>query len=361
MTTMILALLLGTASTPAPTADTLRSAAARTGRDVGAAVGPHLLDEPSYRTVLAREFSVLEAENVMKFGPIHPRPGSDPSAFDFEGSDRLIEFAKANRMKARGHALIWHNQNPTWVEKGNLGIVELNEAFEGHIAAVVGRYKGRIYAWDVVNEAFADDGTLRHTVWYDRPGIGLADQGTAYIERAFRLARKADPRCKLFYNDYGIETLGPKADAVYEMLKDFRARKVPVDGIGFQCHFPVEMNKPDVLDSIERNFARFAKLGLEIHITELDIRVKDGSVASLQAQADFYGKLTELCMRQPKCKLFQTWGFTDRYSWVPRFFRGTGWALLFDENYQKKPSYDAVLKALGGKPKSDPELGDRKR
>lgn len=330
-----------------PTDESLRDAARKGGIEFGTALEPGHLEIPALKEIVLTEFSLIEAENSMKFGPIHPRKGDGDDAFDFAGADALVEFAQKHKLKMRGHTLVWHNQNPAWVTSETRP-EELKKAMEAHIAKVVGRYKGKVYAWDVVNEAFADDGTIRKTVWYDRPGIGMADQGTAYIEHALRLARRADPKAKLFYNDYGAETLGAKADAIYAMAKDFKSRGVPLDGIGFQAHLIMQMNNEGALSSIEKNFERFAKLGLEIEITELDIRTSDGKPETLAAQADFYGKFVALCKRQPKVKLIQTWGISDKHSWIPRAFRGMGWALLWDENYQKKPAYEAVVRALSG-------------
>lgn len=346
---MTLPVLVAALSLANPTPEvTLQQAAARHRIGIGAAVDPRYLEEADYAAVLKAEFSVVEPENATKFGPIHPRPGNDPASYDFAGADRIAEFAKANRKKMRGHTLVWHNQNPGWLP-GSSNPEELSRTLEQHIQTVVRRYAGRIYAWDVVNEAFGDNGSMRSSIWYDKPGIGFAGKGTAYIEAALKMARKADPKARLFYNDYGAETLGAKADAIYAMAKDFKARRVPLDGIGFQCHFIMEMNKPDVLDSIEKNFDRFAKLGLDIEVTELDIRVKNNSPATLREQADFYGKFVALCARQPRCRLIQTWGVTDKYSWIPGTFRGTGWALLWDEHYGKKPAHAAVIEALMGK------------
>jgi endo-1,4-beta-xylanase len=330
-------------------ADTLKQAAALAGMDFGTCLEPRHLEDAGLRDILLAEYSVIEAENAMKFGPIHPRPGMEEASYDFSGADALAAFAGRHKLKFRGHTLVWHNQNAAWVTDGTRSEAELLQVLDDHIARVVGRYRGRIYAWDVVNEAFLDDGSLRPSVWYDKPGIGLAGKGFAYLEHAFRQARKADPKAKLYYNDYGAETLGPKADAIYAMAKDFRERGVPLDGIGFQAHLILPMNKPEVLDSIEKNFARFAKLGLEIEITELDIRLPDGSPASLAEQADFYRKFVALCRRQPQVKLIQTWGISDRHSWIPRAFRGMGWALLWDEQYRKKPAYNAVMEALQAK------------
>jgi len=346
-TSLVLALTMNVPSSLGPP-ESLREGSRRFGIEFGTCVElAHLQNEP-LRKILLKEFSVIEAENVMKFGPIHPRPGSGDDAFDFRGSDELADFAKRNRMRFRGHVLIWHNQNPPWLGSGSPTPEAMRETMNNHIDKVVGRYRGRVYAWDVVNEAFQDDGTIRSSVWYDRPGIGYAGQGTAYIEHALRQAHQADPKAKLYYNDYGAETLGKKADAIYAMAKDFKARKVPLHGIGFQAHLIMAMHNEGALNSIKRNFERFAKLGLDIEITELDIRLPNGSAENLAEQAAFYGKFVELCRRQPRVKLIQTWGISDKHSWIPRAFRGMGWALPWDDQYQKKPAYRSILDALTG-------------
>jgi endo-1,4-beta-xylanase len=207
-------------------------------------------------------------------------------------------------------------------------------------------YAGKIYAWDVVNEAFNDDGTMRSTIWYDQPGIGFGDKTTKYIEQAFIWAHATDPKAKLFYNDYDDEPLNAKSDAIYDMAKDFKSRRVPLDGIGFQFHVDLAFDNPKTLASVANNIQRFAALGLEIHITELDVRLSDSSPASLAAQARLYGEIASLCVKQPACKVLQTWGFTDKYSWIPGFYPGKGWALPWDADYRKKPAYDSVMKAL---------------
>src|SRR5262249_3999877 len=180
------------------------------------------------------------------------------------------------------------------------------------------------------------DGSLRETVWYNQPGIG-AGPGTKYIEQAFRWAHEADPAAKLFYNDYDTEEVNAKSDAVYAMAKDFKQRGVPLDGIGFQAHLTLKFDEPEKLESFAKTLDRFAKLGFEVHITELDVRLDDSTPASFVAQGKLYGEIASICLHQPACKLIQTWGLTDKYSWIPSFFHGQGWALPWDENYQKKP------------------------
>jgi endo-1,4-beta-xylanase len=308
---------------------------------IGAAAASQYLNEADYSAVLGSEFSQLQAENEMKFELIHPRPDTDPNPYDFKGGDALVAFAQAQNMLVRGHTLVWHTQVPAWVTKGKLSSTQLGGILHNHIKTVMTHYASKVYAWDVVNEAFIDNGTMRHTIWYDKPGIG-ADKGTKYIEQVLHWAHEADPNAKLFYNDYDAEVENPKSDAIYAMAKDFKARGIPLDGIGFQTHISLQFDNPDTLVSYARNLERFAKLGLELHITELDIRLNDSSPSSLSAQAKLYGEITTLCVQQPACKLLQTWGFTDKHSWIPQFYKGQGWALLWNFEYRKKPAYDAV-------------------
>jgi endo-1,4-beta-xylanase len=334
-------LLVILAAAQAPPATTLRQAAEAHHILVGAAAAPAFLAEPDYANILGSEFSQLQPENAMKFGPIHPRPDTDPQPYDFRGADALVAFAQAHNMVVRGHTLVWHNQVSAWVTKGNYSSSQLAKVLQDHISTVMARYASKVYAWDVVNEAFNDDGSMRHTLWYDQPGIG-AGSSTNYIEQAFRWAHAADPKAKLFYNDYGAEEINKKSDAMYAMAQDFKKRGVPLDGIGFQAHIDLKFDDPAKLTSFAKNMQRFADLGLELHITELDVRLSDSSPASLAAEAKLYGEITNLCVRQPSCKLLQTWGFTDKHSWIPGFYKGQGWALLWDDKYQKKSAYEAV-------------------
>ena len=325
---------------------TLQGAATPRNLTIGAAVASWNFGDSEYTTTLAKEFGELTAENELKFGLIHPRPNTDPNPYDFSGSDALVNFAQTHSMKIRGHTLVWHSQVSDWVTTGGFTSTQLQSILKGHIDTVVGRYANKIFAWDVVNEAFNDDGTLRSTIWNDAPGIGFAGQGTRTIEQSLNWAHAADPTAKLFYNDYSAETLNAKSNAIYNMAVDFKNRGVPLHGIGFQFHVDLGFDSPGTLASVASNFARFAALGLEIHITELDIRLPDSSPASLAAQAKLYAELIQVCRAQPAVKLFQTWGFTDKYSWIPSFFSGYGWALPFDSTYKKKPAYTSIFDAL---------------
>lgn len=328
--------------------NTLRSAATAHHITMGTAASSMYLQDRKYTRILSSEFAQLEPENEMKFARVHPQR----DRYDFHAADVLVAFAESHGMVVRGHTLVWHRQVPQWVTARAYSPGELSAILQDHITTVMQHYAGRVYAWDVLNEAFNDDGTMRSTVWYDQPGIGFAGLGTQYIEQAFRWAHAADPKAKLFYNDYGAEGVNAKSDAIYAMAQDFRRRGAPLDGIGFQAHVEVAYDTPEALASFAANLQRFAALGLELHITELDIRLRDSSADSLARQAKFYGKIAGICVRQPACKVLQTWGFTDKYSWIPRFYPGMDWALLWDARYRKKPGYFRVLTTLQGQEKS---------
>jgi len=330
--------------TPIPVPQTLRGAAQQHNLLMGTAADSAYLGEPLYASTLAGEYSQLEPENEMKFGPIHP----EAATYSYAGPDALVAFAQAHTMKVRGHNLVWDSQLPAWVTApaAPWTPAKLSQALSDHIASVVGHYKGQVYAWDVVNEPFGGDGSIRSTIWTDSPGIGFAGQGTKTIEQALTWAHAADPAALLFVNDYGAETLNPKSDAMYSMAQDFVTRKVPLAGVGLEFHIDPSFDTPGNLSSLGQNIQRFGALGLEVHITELDVQLSDNSTASLAAQAKTYQDLMTVCRSQPACTAFQTWGFTDKYSWIPSFFPGKGWALPFDDSYGKKPAYTSLLQAL---------------
>ncbi len=331
---------------PPLTAQTLRQLADQRGIRIGAAADPAHSNEISYTATLSREFNQLEPENTMKFGPLHP----GPTTYNFGPPDSLVSFARANNMAVRGHTLVWHNQNPSWLTNGSYNSAQLSSILKDHIDAVVGHYAGQVYAWDVVNETFNDNGTLRSTIWSDSPGIGLT--GTAYIEQAFRWARAADPQALLFYNDYSAELVNSKSDAIYRMAQDFKSRGVPLDGIGLQMHLTTNTGS---LASMESNIKRITDLGLQVHITELDVRLPvdssgNAAASALATQAQIYHDIVALCLKYPLCTVIQTWGFTDKYSWIPGTFPGMGAGLEFDSSYRPKPAYHSMRDALATSP-----------
>lgn len=325
---------------PLDTVPALRELAASRGLRIGAAAGGVFFgagtSAETYRRLLGTQFNALTAENDMKHGNIHP----GPDTYAFSRADALVDFAESNGMAVRGHTLVWHNQLADWLTAGAWTPAEADSLLRAHIAEVAGRYEGRIVAWDVVNEAVADDGSLRSTFWADH-------LGEAYLETAFHAARNADPSAALFYNDYGIAWLNQKSDSVYALLQRLLDQGVPVDGIGFQGHFVVG-GLPSRAD-LTANFQRFADLGLEVHVTELDVRIPlPASSAELQQQAADFATVVEACLAVTGCRAVVTWGVDDGSSWIPGTFQGYGAPLLFNADYQPKPAYWSVHDALGG-------------
>ncbi len=320
--------------TYAPSVPSLRELADARDVLVGAAVAPGPLRcEAPYAQALAHEFNILTTENAMKFGPIHPAP----DRYLFDDADAIVDFAEANDMLVRGHTLVWHQQLPGWVESAKWTREELMAVLRDHITTVVGRYRGRVDVWDVVNEAI-DKGRLRETVWKNVIG-------PEYLDLAFQWAHEADPEALLFYNDYGGEGMNAKSDAIYELVRGMVERGVPIHGVGLQMH--VSASSAPASDRVLENMNRLADLGLQVHITELDVRIQgDPTESKLERQARDYGTIAETCLEAKDCTALIIWGFTDRYSWVPASFSGWGSALILDTSYQPKPAYTALQEAL---------------
>ncbi|MER5894529.1 endo-1,4-beta-xylanase [Streptomyces sp. NPDC001876] len=302
---------------------TLGNAAAAKGRYFGTAVAANHLGEAQYASTLDAQFDSVTPENEMKWDALE----STRNSFNYSSADQIVSHAQSKGMKVRGHTLVWHSQLPGWV--GGLGTADLRTAMNNHITQVMTHYKGKIHSWDVVNEAYQDgsSGARRSSPFQDKLGNG-------FIEEAFRTARTVDANAKLCYNDYNTDGQNAKSNAVYDMVKDFKARGVPIDCVGFQSHF--NSNSP-VPSDFQANLQRFAALGVDVQITELDIE------GSGSAQAANYTKVVNACLAVSRCTGITVWGVTDKYSW-----RSSGTPLLFDGNYNKKPAYDAVLAALGG-------------
>jgi endo-1,4-beta-xylanase len=303
-------------TSPAQAATTLGASAAESGRYFGAAVSTQYLSESAYANTLGTEFNSVVAENAMKWDATEPNQGQ----FNFSGGDQLVNWAQARGMKVRGHTLVWHAQQPGWVQ--GLTGQNLRNAMNNHIAGVANHYEGKVFAWDVVNEAFEWDGSRRQSNLQQQLGNG-------WIEEAFRAADAADPAARLCYNDYGTDAINAKSTAIYNMVRDFKSRGVPIDCVGFQTHIAHNEN----LSSYQANLQRFADLGVDVEITELDVGQGSG-------QANTYGTVTNACMAVARCTGITVWGVTDKYSWR------TDNPLLFDGNYQKKAAYTSVLNAL---------------
>lgn len=318
---------------------------------VGAAVRPEWFDG-EVGDLVRSQFSVVVAENAMKPEALAPTEYS----YAFAAADRLVDAALAAGLKVRGHTLLWHQQMPAWflLEEGKtVSRDTLIARIEKYIADVVGHFRGRVFAWDVVNEAFALE---EKGVASDEAGMRLSPLrsivGPEFVEIAFRAAEKADPDALLFYNDY--ETQSPrKLAALSTFLGALKARGVKVDGLGHQCH--CSMAHPSAAD-LERAIDAYARLGLVQHITELDValnaRLQDNKIqqatpALLQAQARRYRELVTLFLRkraQVSALLF--WGIDDAHSWLRDWpVRRFEAPLLFDAQLKPKPAFHAVLAA----------------
>jgi len=338
-------------STPPP--QSLRQAGEKAGVLVGTAVRPYLFSEAPYAATLAREYNMVEPEDAMKWWAV--RPAAD--AFDFRQGDDVIRFAQVHAMKVRGHCLVWDHNNPDWLAQGHFTPAEMSRLLREHITTVMKHYAGQVFAWDVVNEALNEYGEFKDSPWYNRPGIGLANKRSAYVELAFRWAHEADPQALLFYNEADGEGLNRKSDAIYAMVKDFKRRGVPIDGVGLQMH--ISQSDLDT-HAIAANITRLNDLGLQVHITELDVSLPlyvrgeppepaNASQQDLLRQAEIYRGVVRACRQNPGCTAIQTWGFTDKYSWIGSHAHGArGAALPFDRAYKTKPAYYALLDALAG-------------
>jgi endo-1,4-beta-xylanase len=323
----------------------LREAANSHGMLIGTAVRPSLFSEAAYSATLAREFNMVEPEDAMKWWTVRQAE----NAFDFREGDEIVRFAQAHEMKVRGHCLVWDHNNPAWLAAGQFTPGQLSQLLHEHISTVMKHYAGQVFAWDVVNEALDENGHFKDSPWYNQPGIGFAGKDAAYVEQVFRWAREADPKALLFYNDNGGEGLNRKSDAVYAMVRDFRQRSVPIDGIGLQMH--VTGTELDT-QAIAENIARLTALGVQVHITELDVSLPvdsngDANPDDLQRQADVYRRIIRACRQSAGCTAIQTWGFTDKYSWIgSHSHHARGAALPLDRACKPKSAYTAIRSEL---------------
>lgn len=314
---------------------------------VGVAVSPRSLIDSAERQLIINQFNSLTPENAMKMGPIHPRENT----YNWKDADAIVDFARAHNMRVRGHNLCWHTQAPDWIfhdQDGKLvGKEVLLSRLKEHIYSVVGRYKGKIYAWDVVNEAVADnnDQQLRNSLWYQLCGED-------YIFKAFQFAHEADPDAVLFYNDYGTENPG-KRERIYQLLKKMLDAGIPVQGVGLQAHWSI--NDPSE-EALITSIRKFSSLGLKVQITELDISVYTGKEKNVndagftperqQKQAEQYARVFKVFRDYKEYITGVTfWNVSDKYSWLDNFpvKRRKNYPLLFDKDLQPKKAYFKVV------------------
>lgn len=346
----------GPTGSTGPSGPTLRSLA--TGKlHLGVAVATDpLRSSATYAGLIGDQFDMVVAENVMKFDQVEPSRGN----FQYGNADSIVAFAQAHGMTVRGHTLLWHSQS-AWLfgtssipqgQTGTLpaGVVEtdLPGILANHINNVVGHFKGKVACWDVVNEALTDnydavtslEGAIRDDAWahfYQVKGETITRY--RWIEDAFRAADAVDPDVKLFYNDYGAEALGsPKGEYLYQLVKQLKDDGVPIDGVGFQMHIGLAV-PAGFADQVKR----FTDLGLEVHITEADVGIKNNppTDADLAQQKQVYQSLMEIALANPKVTAVLVWGLDDGHTW-----RTGKSPLLFDGTYHAKPAFYGVQAAL---------------
>ncbi len=336
---------------------------------IGAALNDDAVSgkDPQAAAIVEEHFNSITPENVMKWQPIHP----EPNKYDFEPADRFVAFGQKNKMFIIGHTLVWHWQTPKWVfedQNGNdVDRETLLARMKDHIFTVVGRYKGRVNGWDVVNEAISDEGHLRQTKW-------LQTVGEDFIAKAFEYAHEADPNAELYYNDFTLDEPA-KRDACVRLIKDLKAKGLRIDGVGIQGHWALDY--PTSQD-VEAFLNAMAAVGVKVMITEMDIDILPKAVhhrgadigvrAELRKELDPYVTGLPDAMQQQlanryaeffnifvkhadKINRVTLWGVYDGTSWLNKYpVRGrTNYPLLFDRNYKPKPAFFAVIKTARSK------------
>jgi endo-1,4-beta-xylanase len=336
---------MGTGGTGNCTATTLKAAASCTGRLFGAALASSHLGESAYAAA-ARDHSFVTPENEMKWDTIEPTRGT----FNFAPGDQIVSFAMQNGMKVKGHTLVWHKQLPSWVTSLSTAD-DVRKAMVDHIAAVVSHYKGKVSAWDVVNEAWITTGSTGDGNPMIRDSVFSSALGPSFIDQAFMAAHQADAGAMLIYNEFANEGLSDKSTAVYNMVKDMKARGIPIDGVGLQMH--IGINTAPTATDVATNMQRLADLGLKVFISEMDVNGCAGY--SLDQEKTQYHDMVAACVAQPACAAVTVWGITDKYSWLNSYVNA-GCAsgqlplpLLWDDNYGKKSAYTGALDALLGR------------
>ncbi|MFJ5884385.1 endo-1,4-beta-xylanase [Kitasatospora cineracea] len=337
--------------------DSLRALGARQDLRIGTAVDDARLgSDAAYTRIVADQFSVVTAENAMKWESVEPTRGS----YDWAAADRLVRSAQQNDQSVRGHTLLWHNQLPSWlttgVADGTIGTAQLRDILHKHVTDEVTRYRGKIWQWDVANEVFANswdpnplpDGLNGDDFWIKNLGEGV-------IADVFRWAHQADPKALLFYNDYNIagqDGSNAKFQAVHDFFAKLLAQGVPVDGIGEQGHLDTQYGFD--AQRFQADLQSYGDLGLKVAVTEADVRtfvnnsteqVPTSQLAAF-AQPFEFSEMLKGCQLVRQCISFTAWGVHDGDSWIPGTFPGTGYGLLYDVAMKPKPAYYALQQDL---------------
>jgi endo-1,4-beta-xylanase len=306
------------------------------GRYFGSDMTGDLLNNSPVTQLQAQQFSMLTPGNEMKWDTTQPSP--PPAAFNFAPGNAIVNYATNNSERVRCHNLVWHSQLPGWVS--SLPTSQVQGAMENHITTEVNAFKNKCYAWDVVNEPFNDDATAtpRADAFFNAMGIG-------YIADALRTAHAADPNAKLYLNDYNIEGMNAKSNAMFSLAQSLLAQGAPLNGIGFESHFILGQIPSDM----QANMQRFANLGLDVAVTELDVRINlPASSANLTQQATDFSNVVKACLGVSRCVGVTQWAIGDADSWIPGFFTNPpqGAATMFDQSYNPKPAFTSVQNTL---------------
>jgi endo-1,4-beta-xylanase len=347
-------------SAAGPPSNSLRALGAQVKLHVGTAATPLDLSDPTLALITASQFSVLTPENEMKWQVVEPTQGN----FNWTGADNLVNFAQANGALVRGHTLVWHNQLPGWltqgVASGAITAAQLRELLHQHILTEVGRYRGQIWQWDVVNEMLTDSNPSR----INPTDFWISNLGTGIIADAFVWAHQADPHALLCYNDYNIageDGSNAKFTAAFTMVQSLLAQGVPIGCVGDQGHLDLQYGfNPNLMT---QDLQQFSTLGVKVAMTEVDVRTWVETTDSAQtpivsptdlttnhtanpAGANWYTGMLQACLTVKACISFTVWGFDDSESWVPGTFKGEGDADLYDVNLNPKAQYTAVQQTL---------------
>lgn len=318
----------------------LKQLAAAHGVQLGVLTHPHDLDHQPFTDVLTSQYSMLTSDRNLHWDKLRP----SPTEYDWTSLDRLVDFAAQNNLTVQGHHLIWDEDDslPEWLKDGQYSKDQVLSYMHEHISTVVGRYKGRIQEWSVVNEPFT---RARHVYgldswWYDATG-----RNTDYIDQAFVAARTADPQAKLILNDFNNEVQNEISDAQYAYMKQAKARGIPIDGIGMQIH--VDASQPPSKEAMAANMRRFADLGYSTYITEFDISsvtVEGDAQYKAQLEAQITADVVRACVESQSCVSFTVFGMTDirnMFSFTHRRERSN----LLTTRYQPKPAFYAFREA----------------
>lgn len=328
---------------------------------IGGAFNRNLVsgEDPNAAAIAIRHFNTATSENDMKWLLIHPKPDE----YNWEPADRFVDFAEKNNMAPIGHCLIWHAQVPSWTyrnaDRTLLDREALLARMKEHITTVVGRYKGRVKGWDVVNEALNEDGTLRNSRWLRIIGEGSDEKKYDFIAKAFEYAHQADPNAELYYNDYSLDTKKEKCDGAVEIVKHLKSKGIRIDGVGVQLHAGLDYPSKE---SLEYCISSLAATGVKVMMTELDIRTQTRGYRGADirrinrqdtADADAVSEETQRKLADKYAELFSVfvkhkdditrvtfWGVYDATSWIG------GSPLLFDSNYRPKKAFDAVVQVV---------------